>query len=140
MDDGGMPEDLDGRVRITRAIAALLKEKRIGLDRAWFDHLVQPASTNPGQAVFILEAVRATKREFPEAHIALGLSNISFGLPERNNLNRAFLAMLVAAGCDGAIVDPCEQGMMNTLYSARASLGLDEYCMGYITASRQGRL
>ena len=140
MDDGGMPEDLDGRVRITRAIAALLKERGIGLDRAYFDHLVRPASTNPGQAVFILEAVRATKREFPEAHIALGLSNISFGLPGRNNLNRAFLAMLIAAGCDGAIVDPCEQGMMNTLHSACAALGLDEYCMGYITASRQGRL
>ena len=140
MDDGGMPEDLDGRVRITREIAALLKEKGIGLDRAYFDHLVRPASTNPGQAVFILEAVRATRQEFPEAHIALGLSNVSFGLPERNNLNRAFLAMLIAAGCDGAIVDPCEKGMMNTLYSARAALGLDEYCMGYITASREGRL
>ena len=140
MDDEGMPEDLDGRLRVTRDLAALLKDRGIGLDRAYFDHLVRPASTNPGQATFVLDAIRTTKQEFPETHIALGLSNISFGLPVRNNLNRAFLAMLIAAGCDGAIVDPCEEGMMNTLYSARAALGLDEYCMEYITAQRAGRL
>jgi len=140
MDDGGMPEDFDGRMRITRAIVRTLADEGIALSRAYFDHLVRPASTNPGQARCILDAISATKREFPEAHIALGLSNISFGLPRRNNLNRAFLAMLVAAGCDGAIIDPCEEGMMNTLLSARAVLGLDEYCMEYIAASREGRL
>lgn len=140
MDDGGMPEDLDGRVALTRKLAKAVKAKGIGLDRVYFDHLVRPASTNPGQARHILEAVRATKAEFPETHIALGLSNVSYGLPNRNNLNRAFLAMLVAAGADGAIIDPCEEGMMNTLLSARAALGLDEFCMEYITAYRGGKL
>jgi len=140
MDDSGMPEDMDGRMRVTRELARTLGENDIELSRAYFDHLVRPASTNPGQARCILDAIVATKREFPEAHIALGLSNISFGLPKRNNLNRAFLAMLVAAGCDGAIIDPCEEGMISTLLSARAVLGLDEYCMEYITASREGRV
>jgi len=140
MDDSGMPEDVEGRMRITRAIAALLKENGIGLDRAYFDHLVRPASTNPGQAVYILEAVRLTKQEFPDAHVAMGLSNISFGLPARNNLNRVFFAMMIAAGCDGAIIDPCEAGMMTTLYSARAVIGADEYCMEYLTAHRGGKL
>jgi len=140
MDDGGMPEDLDGRLRITRDIAALLKERKIDLSRAYFDHLVRPASTNPGQAVFILEAIRKTKEEFPEVHIALGLSNISYGIPGRKNLNRAFFAMLIAAGCDGAIIDPCEEGMMNTLMSARAAIGQDEYCMEYLMAHRAGKL
>lgn len=140
MDDGGMPEDLDGRVALTRKLAKAVKAKGIGLDRVYFDHLVRPASTNPGQARHILEAIRITKAEFPETHIALGLSNVSYGLPNRNNLNRAFLAMLVAAGADGAIIDPCEEGMMNTLLSARAALGLDEFCMEYITAYREGKL
>ncbi|HRU07338.1 MAG TPA: dihydropteroate synthase [Candidatus Brocadiia bacterium] len=140
MDDAGMPEDLDGRMRITRDIARLLQSKGIGLDRAYFDHLVRPASTNPGQAVCILDAIRTTRQEFPDAHIALGLSNISYGLPVRNNLNRAFFAMLIAAGCDGAIIDPCEEGMMNTLHSAHAVLGLDEFCMEYITAQRGGKI
>ncbi len=140
MDDKGMPEDLEGRVALTRAIAKAVKAKGIGLDRVYFDHLVRPASTNPGQARHILEAIRITRAEFPEAHIALGLSNVSYGLPERNNLNRAFFAMLIAAGADGAIIDPCEEGMMNTLLSARAALGLDEFCMDYITAYREGKL
>ena len=140
MDDSGMPEDCDGRMKITRDIAALLKENDIELSRAYLDHLVRPASTNPGQARFILDAITATKKEFQDVHICLGLSNISFGLPKRNNLNRAFLAMLIAAGCDGAIVDPCEEGMINTLYSARAVMGFDEYCMEYLTAHREGKL
>ena len=140
MDDGGMPEDLDGRLAITRKLAEAVQGEGIGLDRVHFDHLVRPASTNPGQARFILEAIRQTKAEFPDVHIALGLSNVSYGLPNRNNLNRAFLAMLIAAGADGAIVDPCEEGMINTLFSARAVLGLDDYCMEYITAYRDGKL
>jgi 5-methyltetrahydrofolate--homocysteine methyltransferase len=64
-------------------------------------------------------------------------SNVSFGLPVRSNLNRAFLAMLVAAGCDGAIFDPCEPGMVDPLLSARAVMGLDDVCMDYIQAFRQ---
>ena len=140
MDDSGMPEDFEGRVTITRNLAKHLQAAGISLDRVYFDHLVRPASTNPGQAPYILDAIRTTKTEFPEAHIVLGLSNISFGVPQRNNLNRAFLAMLVAAGCDGMIIDPCETGMMNTMISARAVLGLDEYCMEYLTAYRGGKL
>ena len=140
MDDSGMPEDCDGRVKITADLVKILQDNGIELSRVYFDPLVRPASTNPGQARFILDAVTNTKKEYPEAHIALGLSNISFGIPRRNNLNRAFLAMLVAAGCDGAIIDPCEEGIMNTLLSARAVMGLDDYCMEYITAHREGKL
>jgi len=137
MDDNGMPEDYDGRVKITGDIAAMLKSEDIGIDRAYFDHLVRPASTNPGQARFILDAIRYTKETYPKSHIALGLSNISFGIPKRNNFNRAFLAMLVAAGCDGAIVDPTEHEMMTMLCAARAVMGFDEYCMGYLHVMRE---
>jgi len=140
MDDNGMPENCEGRIKITRNLAKIIQEEGIPLDKVYFDHLVRPASTNPGQAKFILEAITITRREFPQAHITLGLSNISFGLPARNNLNKAFLAMLIAAGCDGAIIDPCEPGMMNILFSARTVLGLDEYGMDYISAYREGRL
>ena len=140
MDDQGMPEDYEGRVRITKILAEAVKAEGIGLDRVYFDHLVRPASTNPGQARMILDAIADTHKNYPETHFALGLSNISFGLPCRNNLNRVFMAMLIAAGCDGVIVDPCEPGMMSTLCSARAALGLDDYCMEYIMAHREGKL
>ena len=140
MDDSGMPEDFNGRMDITGKLAETIQAQGIAPERIYFDHLVRPASTNPGQAKFILSAISSTKKEYPSTHIALGLSNISFGLPDRNNLNRAFLTMLVAAGCDGVIIDPCEPGIMNTLFSVRAVMGLDEYCMEYITAYREGKL
>lgn len=140
MDDSGIPEDSDGRMAITRALAQAVQAQGVGLDRVYFDHLIRPASTNPGQARHILDAIAATRQEFPDAHVAMGLSNISFGIPKRNLLNRTFLAMLIAAGADGVIIDPCEEGMMATLFAARAVLGLDEYCMDYITAYRDGRL
>ena len=140
MDDAGMPEDFDGRMRITRELVKTLGDAGIPLDRVYFDHLVRPASTNPGQAGLILDAIRATRQEFPEVHFALGLSNISFGVPGRNNLNRVFFAMLIGAGCDGAILDPTEEGMANILCSSLAVLGQDEYCIGYLTAYREGKL
>ena len=140
MDDTGMPEDLDGRLRITDDIVNIVQDAGVGLDRLFFDHLIRPASTNPGQAAFIIEAIRRTHAKYPDVHFAMGLSNISFGVPKRNNLNKAFVAMLVAAGADGAIVDPTEPGMMTTLYAARAIMGLDEYCMEYLTAHREGKL
>jgi len=140
MDDNGMPEDLQGRVEIARKLIKIIESEGIPLDKVYFDYLVRPAGTNPGQAKFILEAIAVIKKEFPQTHVALGLSNISFGLPIRNNLNKAFLSMLIGAGCDGAIIDPSEPGMMSTLLSAQAVLGLDEYCMNYISAYREGKL
>ena len=72
MDDTGMPEDYDGRVKITEDIVALLKGEGISIDRAYFDHLVRPASTNPGQARYILDAIRYTKREIPRVPYSVG--------------------------------------------------------------------
>ncbi len=140
MDDEGMPEDVEGRVRIIEDLVKLFGESDVALDRVHFDPLVRPTSTNPGQACDLMEAIRYIRRSHPEAHVALGLSNISFGLPQRGLLNRTFLAMLVAAGVDGAIIDPTDSDMMRTLLASRAVLGLDEFSLEYITAKREGRL
>jgi len=140
MDDRGIPEDYEGRMRVARELVKVIEAEGISRDRIYLDPLVRPASTNPGQSRFVLEVIKDIRKQFPHIHITLGLSNISFGLPVRNNLNKVFLAMLVAAGCDGAVVDPTEAGMMNTLFSSRAALGLDEYGMDYIKAYRESRL
>jgi 5-methyltetrahydrofolate--homocysteine methyltransferase len=79
-------------------------------------------------------------KEFGGAHTTCGLSNISFGLPNRNTLNRTFLAMLMAAGLDGVIMDPTEPHMMSTVLAGRAILGRDEWCMDYIRAGRAEKL
>ena len=140
MDDNGMPEDYHGRMRITHKLVATVRKAGIDTRRMYLDHLVRPAATNPGDVRHVLRAITTSKQEYPAIHIALGMSNVSFGLPARNNLNRAFLAMLLAAGCDGAIMDPCEPGIMTMLLSARVTLGLDQFGMEYITAYREDRL
>lgn len=136
MDDSGMPEDLEGRIKIAEDIAGLLASENISLDRAYYDFLVRPAATNPGQAVFILDAIRWLKKKYPQAHASVGLSNVSYGIPKRNNFNKAFLAMIVEAGADAAIIDPTEPDMITILYSARAVLGLDEYGIEYLERMR----
>ena len=69
----------------------------------------------PREALAAIETVRHIMKEFGGAHTTCGLSNISFGLPSRNTLNRTFLAMLMAAGLDGVIMDPTEPHMMSTV-------------------------
>jgi len=140
MDDSGLPEDLDGRLRVARDLVKELTGAGVEESKIHFDPLIRPISTNPEQAMLAVAAVRQLRAEFPDAGSICGLSNVSFGLPKRKLLNRTYLAMMVAAGIKGVIIDPTEPGMMSTLHAARAIAGDDEYGMEYIGAERDGRL
>ncbi len=140
MDDSGMPEDTDGRVAVAEKLRERLSAEGVPDDDIFFDVLIRPVSTDPSQALHCLEAVKAIRAKFPEVHFMCGMSNVSFGLPKRKILNRTFLTMLLAAGQDGAILDPTEEDVSATLFATRALLGQDEYCMEYIGAERDGRL
>jgi len=140
MDDSGMPEEVEGRVAVAEKLFARLTGFGVPADDIYFDVLIRPISTDVRQAGFCLEAVRQIRGKCPGAHFMCGMSNVSFGLPRRNLLNRTFLTLLMAAGQDGAILDPTEPGIMAAVHTARALLGQDEFCMDYITAEREGRL
>ena len=140
MDDSGMPEDADGRVKVARDLHGELAAAGVPDEDIFFDVLVRPVSTDPRQALFCLEAVRRIRGEFPAVHFMCGMSNVSFGLPKRRILNRTFLTMLMVAGQDGAILDPTEPDVAAALFATRALLGQDEYCLEYIAADRAGRL
>ena len=75
----------------------------------------------------------------PGVHIIAGASNVSFGLPARKHVNRAFLALALSAGLDSAICDPTDPDIQGILYAARALLGEDELCGEYLRAYRSGR-
>lgn len=132
MDDAGLPEDTDGRVKVARDIYSLLTGEGVEAGRIYFDPLIRPVSTNPDQVEHILEATRRIKSELEGAHAICGMSNVSYGLPDRNALNRAFLVMTLEAGMDSYILDPTEEGVMATYHAARALLGRDQFCMEYI--------
>jgi 5-methyltetrahydrofolate--homocysteine methyltransferase len=140
MDDGGMPETADDRLQVVRGLVKTLTGEGVEIGRIYFDPLIRPISTNPDQALAAIEATRRIMTEFPGVHTICGLSNVSFGLPRRNLLNRAFLTLLIGAGLDSAIIDPTEPGMLATVLGTEALAGRDEYCMNYITAEREGKL
>jgi len=140
MDDSGMPEDAAGRVAVAEKLFARLTGAGVPADDVYFDVLIRPIATDVRQAGFCLEAVRQIRGRCPGAHFMCGMSNVSFGLPRRNLLNKTFLTLLMAAGQDGAILDPTEEGILAAVWATRALLGQDEYCLDYIGAEREGRL
>jgi 5-methyltetrahydrofolate--homocysteine methyltransferase len=86
----------------------------------------------------ILDAVRAIKAKFPEVHITGGLSNISYGLPQRHIINRTFVTLMMASGMDSAIIDPLDKKIMAAIKTADMLLGHDNYCMSYLKGVRAG--
>ena len=140
MSDEGMPETLDDRMSIADKLVNGLVQNNIKVENIYVDPLVQPLSVNKDYGVEFLNAVEKIMKTFPGIHTACGLSNISYGLPKRGLLNRSFMAMAVAHGLDGAIVNPLDRQMMATIAAAEALAGRYEYCMDYLDAYREGKL
>ena len=116
-----------------------------------FDPLVFPISTDGQNGVRFLDTVKAIREKYgPEFHIVAGLSNVSFGMPNRKLINQVYTRLAVEAGADGGIVDPMQinTGILNGLdtesepfaLTKALLLGKDDFGMDYITASRDGRL
>jgi 5-methyltetrahydrofolate--homocysteine methyltransferase len=106
--------------------------------KVYLDPLAMTLATKTDGAQVTLDTIRALRREFPEAHQTMGLSNISFGLPARSYLNRAFLTLALAAGLDSAILDPLDRETMAALVAAEVVLGRDHHCLNYTRAYRAG--
>ena len=138
MGEYGMPKTAEDRLEETRAL--LEKCDRVGLaaERLYVDMICMSVGSGPEQGRQVLQAIQQTKAEL-EVKTFIAVSNISFGLPNRRLLNRTFLAMLIEAGLDGAIMDPTDKRMMDTIYTSRALLGLDNYCMQYIKSQKAKR-
>jgi 5-methyltetrahydrofolate--homocysteine methyltransferase len=110
------------------------------LDNLYIDPLVYPLSTNTESAKAALDAIGRIMQEFPGVHTTCGLTNVSHGLPSRKLINRTFLVTAVSRGLDSAILDPTDNLLYGALKAALAVNGKDDFCMGYITAFREGRL
>lgn len=140
MDDTGMPETTEDRVLIARTIIHNLTQEGVVLDDIFIDPMVRPIGTGSHYGTVAIETIRQIKTEFPQVHIACGLSNVSFGLPARKILNQTFLVAAMAAGMDGAILDPLDKKLMSFVYATEALLGKDDYCMEFLTKFREGEI
>jgi len=94
--------------------------------------------TNMGIAT--LGAISGIMNAFPGVNTICGLSNISFGLPERQVINRNFLALGISYGLSAAIIDPTDRKLMTTLITVEMLLGRDEYCERFIDAYQNSRI
>jgi len=140
MDDGGIPTGVEKRLKILDNIISAAGRLSILIDHLYVDPLIQPVCTVPGDVAAVLDTVEAIRKAYPEIHIICGLSNVSFGMPNRALLNTTFLALMMRAGLDAAIMDVLEQGILRAVTAMEALLGRDEYCLNYISASREGKL
>jgi 5-methyltetrahydrofolate--homocysteine methyltransferase len=135
-----MAETADDKVRLAGQLVATLTGAGVPLEDLYIDPLVYPLSTNPQSASATLEAIGRIMREFPGVHTVCGLTNVSYGLPSRKLINRAFLAAAITMGLDAAIIDPTDRQLFAMLKAVTTVAGKDDFCMDYICAFREGRL
>lgn len=138
MDDKGMPETAEDRINIVRRLVTDLSAAGVPFDDIYLDPLVKPISTGDRFGQDVLETVRFIKSEYPQVHAICGLSNISYGLPNRKVLNQAFMIQTMTCGMDSYILDPLDKTMMGFVYASGALLGQDPFCANYLTQHRKG--
>lgn len=140
MDESGVPDNAEDRVAIAERMVSLLTRDGIPRDDIYLDIIIRPISVSTGDGIAALETVRGIRQRVPGAHTICGLSNVSFGLPNRRLLNRTFLCILMGAGLDSVILDPLDREIMAAASAAEALLGRDEFCMKYISACRNAKV
>jgi 5-methyltetrahydrofolate--homocysteine methyltransferase len=138
MDDTGIPQTAEKRLAVADFLYNGLTEAGVADENIYFDPLIQPISVNAEFGQQVIDTVAGLTAKYPKCHKMCGLSNISFGLPNRKILNSFFVAQTMVVGMDGFIVNPCDKLMMGTIAAGQALIGKDDYCMGYLMASRNG--
>jgi 5-methyltetrahydrofolate--homocysteine methyltransferase len=133
-DDEGIPKDAEGRVRIAHKIVEKVEAAGIPREDLVIDCLAFAVGAEPDSGVEVIEAIRRIKAELG-VNMTMGASNVSFGLPDRELLNNAFVVMATAAGATCLIVDAAK--VRSIILAADLVLGRDKRARRYIEAYRQ---
>lgn len=131
LDEAGIPATAQGRIEVGRKIIERAAAYGIGPEDIILDGLCMTVSSDSQGALVTLETLRRIRDELGGKSI-LGVSNISFGLPQREIINGAFFTMAMEAGLNGAIINPNSEAMMRAYYSFNALMDLDPQCSRYI--------
>ena len=136
LDENGIPSSADGRTAIARRILTEAAKYGIQPKNLIFDPLAMTVSADPMAASITLESVERIRRELG-CHTSLGVSNVSFGLPQRDLINSTFFALALQRGLDAAIMNPYSYDMMKTYRTYRALNGMDENFADYIAFAQE---
>lgn len=131
LDEDGIPDTAEGRIRIAKRIYETAKKYGIEKKDILIDALCLTVSSDSRGALTTLETLRRVRDELGGKTV-LGVSNISFGLPQREIINAAFFTMALQSGLNAAIINPNSEAMMRAYYSFRTLSDLDAQCQDYI--------
>ena len=147
----GMPKNHEERIANASEVLEAALSAGISPPDMHVDALVFPVSVDGAHGPHFLNAIKAIREQFgKEIHVGGGLSNVSFGLPNRRLVNDVFLRLALEHGADSGIIDPITTKVQRALdldmesepvkLAAEMLLGNDDFCMNYIAAHRDGRL
>lgn len=132
IDEEGIPTTAEGRIRIAEKIYRRAADYGIAAKDIIIDPLAMSISAEPNSACVTLDALEGITKKLG-GKTSLGVSNISFGLPNRDYVNATFFTMAMQRGLSAAIMNPGSMEMMKAYYSFCALQALDENCAAYIT-------
>jgi cobalamin-dependent methionine synthase I len=138
MDDKKIPETYEKRLTVIDVVMKATRSAGVPDDKVYVDPLAMTIATANQSAVIACETISTVKAKYPDVHFTMGLSNISFGLPARKQINRTFLTLAMQAGLDSAILDPLDRELQAAILTTALLLGQDEHCLNYVRASRKG--
>ncbi len=138
IDDDGIPSTAARRVEVAEKIVETAESLGIPRENVVIDCLVLAVSANPDASLVTLEALRTISGQM-SVSTAMGVSNISFGMPERMVVNSAFLSMAIEAGLSAAIVNPANDSLLYTILSSNLLMGRDEFAANFLSHYRSRR-
>ena len=138
MDGKKIPETSQARVDIIRLVMEATRAAGVPDEHVYVDPLAMTIGTKNDSGVTFIETMRAVHEDYPAVHFTAGLSNISFGLPARSFVNRAFVTLAMQSGLDSAILDPLDKELRAAILAANLVLGHDKHCLNYTRAYRAG--
>ncbi len=134
----GIPQNKDQRLELAATIVAHCAEQEFPIDNLYLDPIVLPVNVAQAQMKDILESIHEFKIiSEPAPKAIVGLSNVSQGTCVRSLVNRTFLAMALAYGLDGAILDPLDKDLMDAAITTELILNKQIYCDSYLEAYRK---
>ena len=135
-DETGISEDPNVRFEVAKKIVYRAKDYGIPSSDIVVDPLVMPIGALNSAGMQVIKLVRRLQEEL-KVNTTCGASNVSFGLPNRNGINAAFLAMAIASGLTSAITNPLHESVMQSVLGADVMMGNDPNCVRWIKRYRQ---
>lgn len=136
MDDDGIPETAQQRLKVAGKIIDRAGQLGIGIERIVIDPLALTMGADSSAGKLALETIELVVKEFG-VNVTMGASNISFGMPDRKFINSTFIAMAIHAGMTCPITNPLVEEIITSVLAADLSMGRDDYGMRWIKAYRE---